>query len=99
MKVLYSLVCRLRTLYALVQGMAAVVSRGWAAVPPAQLLLLGCGLCIALRVLIPSPSGRERQFSFLDRCLSVAAVASVVGLTASGVTDSCALVGRFVLGL
>ena len=43
MRALYSLVCRLRTLYALAQGTVTLVLDGWAALSPAQLLLLGCG--------------------------------------------------------
>ena len=47
MRALYSLVCRLRTLSALAQGTVTLVLDGWAALSPAQLLLLGCGLGIA----------------------------------------------------
>lgn len=99
MKALYSLVCRLRTFYALAQGMATLVFEGWAALAPAQWLLLACGFGIAFRVLVPSPArAGGGAHAAVDRLLSVLAGVSVVGLTALGSAGPCATVGRLILG-
>ena len=101
MKALYSHICRLRTLCALVEGMVAFVSEGWAALAPAQLLLLGCELCILLRVVIPSPpSGWQgKRVACLDLFLSGAAAVSFFTLTMAGFVDFGLLLGGLALGV
>jgi hypothetical protein len=100
MRALYSLVCRLRTLRALMQGMVTLAFEGSAALSPVQLTLLACGVCLVLRTVVPSPpSDRRGRVPFLDPLLSVTAAASVVVLTTAGVADSGLLLGRLMLGV
>ena len=44
MKALYSLLCHVRTLRALAQGIVTLACGGWVVLTPTQLLVLGCGL-------------------------------------------------------
>jgi hypothetical protein len=88
---LYSLACRVRTLYALLHGVVTLVQGGWTALTPAQLLVPGLVLCIVLRALIPSASSaRLRPVAFMDRLLDAVSAASAIGLTVAGVADSFA---------
>ncbi len=100
MRALYSLVSRARTVCALGQTTMTFVRTGPSALTPVQLFLLGCGLCLILRMLVPSPplSGSNRAI-FLDRLCSLIAAAAVIALTATDTTGSCVLVGRLALGL
>lgn len=100
MRALYALVCRLRTLYALTQGTITLALDGPTALPPAQWLLLGCGLGLALRVVVPSPpSAGGTLRPSVDRLLSFLAAVSVVGLAAIGMAGPCLLVGKLILSL
>jgi len=100
MRALYSLVCRLRTIHALTQGIVSLAREGWAAATPVQLLVLACGLAIALRVLVPSPSPEGGQTRVrMDRLLSMAAAAAIIGLSASEIAGSCLCLGSLVLRL
>ncbi len=99
MRALYSLVCRLRTLYALAQGMITLAFDGWTAVTPGQFVVLGCGLCVLVRILVPPPPGPNGPWVWTDRTLSTTAAASIIGLTASEIAGVCRFVGRLTLGL
>jgi len=98
MRALYSLVRRLRTVHALAQGMVSLAREGWAAATPVQLLMLAFGLAIALRVLVPSPAAGQMR-DRVDRLLSMAAAAAIIGLCASEMADTCISLGGVVLGL
>ncbi len=88
---LYSLVCRLRTLYALVYGVATFAQGGWSALPPTQLPVLALVLCLLLRVLIPSaPSIRRGPVALAEHLLDGVSAAAVVGLKAADVAGFCA---------
>jgi len=95
---LYSLVCRLRTLYALFHGVATFAQGGWAALLPTQVPSLGLAFCILVRVLLPAlPSSRCRPVALLDRIVTVLAAVSTGGLAAVNLADSCAFFARLVL--
>lgn len=99
MRALYSLISRLRTLHALSQGMVTLAVHGWPAVTQVQLLILACDLGVVLRIVIPSPSAaRGKTRARIDRLLSIAAAASIIGLAASEIVESCVYVGRIALG-
>ena len=100
MRALYSLVCRARTVCALGQAMVTFARAGPSALAPIQLLVLGCGFCLIIRVLVPSPppSGSRRAV-LLDRLCSVMAAAAAVGLTATDTVGSFVLLGRLPLGV
>jgi len=98
MRALYSLVRRLRTVHALAQGMVSLAREGWAAATPVQLLMLAFGLAVALRVLVPSPTPGQMR-DRMDRLLSMAAAAAIIGLCASEMADTCISLGGVVLGL
>lgn len=94
MRALYSLVSRARTLCALGQALVTFARAGPSALAPMQLLVLGCGLCLLIAMLVPSsPSGSRRPI-FLDRLCRVMAAAAVIGLAVSDAVGSCALLGR-----
>ncbi|MBP7053888.1 MAG: hypothetical protein KBE65_22980 [Phycisphaerae bacterium] len=101
MRALYSLVCRVRTLCALTQGMVTLAIDGWAALAPVQLMLLGCGLCLLLRIVVPSPPSDRRRggIALLDPLLSGMAAGSIVVLTTAGFADSGLLFARLAMGL
>jgi len=100
MKALYSLFCHARTVCALVRGIVTFACGGWAALMPAQLLVLGCGLCLVLRILVPSPPpGARKQAAFLDVFLSGMAAASVLAIGVTGIVDSGLFLGGLMLGL
>jgi hypothetical protein len=81
MRALYSLVCHLRTVCAMAQGVLTLTFDGWAALTAAQFLVLGCGLCIVLRILVPSPSASAaRPLILASHLLSTVTAVSVVGL-------------------
>jgi len=98
MRALYSLISRARTVCALWQAMVTLALDGWSALSLVQLLVLGCGLCIILRTLVPSPPCGSRRTVFMDHVCSLIAAASVIGLT---VTDAvgCAFISRLTLGV
>ena len=100
MRALYSLVSHARTVCALGQTMATFVRAGPSALTPVQLLLLGCGLCIILRMLVPSPppSGGNRAI-FLDRLCNLVAAAAIIGLTVADTAGSWASVAGRALGM
>jgi len=94
MRALYSLVCHARTLYALAQGIVTLSYDGWAVLTPTQLLVLACGLVLALRVLVPSPPpGAGKRAVFLDQLLSGMAAAFVVAVGVTGIADSALVLG------
>jgi hypothetical protein len=99
MRALYSLISRARTVCALGQAMMTFARAGPSALASIQLLVLGCGLCLFIGMLIPSPppSG-SRRVIFLDRLCSVMAAAAVMGLAVTDAVGSCVLVGRLALG-
>ncbi len=97
MRALYSLLSRLRLLYALVQGMVVLLHAGWAALAPMQLVTLGCVLCIALRVLAPAPSARRGLTVLADHLLSRVSAASVGTLQVAGIVGFCASCVELVL--
>jgi hypothetical protein len=98
MRALYSLLSRLRTLYALAQGIVAFAHTGWAALTPLQLLTAGLVLCILLRVLTPSPSPARRGPAVrADHLLNGLSAASVVTLHAVGVAAFCASCVRLLV--
>jgi len=100
MRALYSRVCHLRTLCALGRGMVTLTLDGWTALAPSQLLVLGCGLCIVLRTVIPSPRANDgRRVAFLDALVSVMAAVAVVLLTTAGILDVAWSLGAVVLRL
>jgi hypothetical protein len=100
MRALYALVSRTRTLCALWQAVATFARAGPAALAPGQLLVLGCGLCLLLRMLAPSPppSGSRRAILLDGLCRGMAA-AAVLGLTATDTVGSCVLLARLTLGV
>ncbi len=99
MRALYSLVSRARTLCALGQATVTFARAGPSALAPLQLLVLGCGLCLLLAILVPSsPSGSSRAI-FLDRLCRVMAAAAVIGLAVTDAVGSCVLLGRLTLGV
>jgi hypothetical protein len=81
--------------------MAALALDGWATLTPAQLMLLGCGLCLLLRIVVPSAAsdGRRGGIALLDPLLSGIAAASIVVLTTAGLADSGLFLARLALGL
>ena len=99
MRALYSLVSHARTVCALGQAMATFARDGPSALVPMQLLVLGCGLCLLIAMLVPSPppSGSRRAI-FLDRLCGLMAAAAVMGLVVSDAVDSCILLRRLALG-
>lgn len=99
MKVLCSLVSRARTVCAFLQAAVAFARGGLASLTPVQLLVLGCGLCIAVRILLPSPmsSGGKRAVA-MDRLCSVIAAAAVIGLAVADAVGCCLILGRLTLG-
>ena len=98
MRALYSLVSRARTVCALGQAVVTFARAGPSALTPVQLLVLGCGLCLLVTMLVPSPppSG-SRRVIFVDRLCRVMAAAAVIGLTASDIVGSCLFLGRVTL--
>ncbi len=97
MRALYSLFSRARTVCALWQAMVTLALRGWASLTPIQLLVLGCGLCIILRMLVPSPPVSGRKWAvFMDRLCSLVAAVSVIGLTVTDAVGSCVFIERLV---
>ena len=91
MRALYSLLTRLRTLYALAQGIVAFVQTGRVALTPVQLLTLAFVLCIVLRVLTPGPpSARPRLTAIMDRVVTIVAAVSAAGLAAVSFAGACA---------
>ncbi len=99
MRALYSLVSRARTVCALGQAMVTFVRAGPSALAPVQLLVLGCGLCILISMLAPSPppSGSRRAVLQGRLCGVIAAVA-VIALTTSDAVGSFVLLARLALG-
>jgi len=62
--------------------------------------MLACALAIALRVLVPSPAPEGgHAWARVDRLLSMAAAAAIIGLCASEMADTCISLGGVVLGL
>jgi hypothetical protein len=100
MRALYSLVSRARTVCALGQALATFARAGPAALVPMQLLVLGCGLCLLVTMLVPSPppSGSGRVI-FTDRLCSVMAAAAVMGLALADAVGPCAWLVRLALGV
>ncbi len=100
MRALYSLISRARTVCALGQAMATFARAGPSALAPIQLLVLGCGVCLLITTLVPSPppSGGRRAV-FLDRLCRVMAAAAVIGLTVTDTVGSLAWLGRLPLGV
>ena len=100
MRALYSLVSRARTVYALGQTLVTLARAGPSALAPMQLLVLGCGLCLLVTVLVPSPppSGGRRAI-LLDRLCGVMAAAAALGLAAGDAVRSLVLLGRLTLGV
>jgi hypothetical protein len=89
---------RLRTLYALAQGIVAFEQTGWSALTPVQLLTAGLVLCIVLRVLTPSPSpARRGPGARADHLFNGLTAASVVVLQATGVAAFCAACVRWLV--
>ena len=100
MKALYSLLCHARTVCALVRGIVTLAYGGWAALMPTQLLVLGCGLCLVLRILVPSPPpGARQRAAFLDVFLNGMAAGSVLAIGVTGIVDSGLLLGHLTLGM
>lgn len=92
MRALYSLVSRARTVCALGQAIVTFVRAGPFALATGELLVLGCGLCLVISMLVPSPPpSASRRAVFADRLCRVVAAAAVVGLA---ITDA---VGAWVL--
>ncbi len=100
MRALYFLVSCVRTVCALGQAMATFARAGPSALAPMQLLVLGCGLCLIVTMLVPSPppSGSTRAV-FMDRLCSVMAAVAVIGLAVSDAAGSCVFIGRLTLGV
>ncbi len=100
MRALYSLVSRARTVCALGQTTMTFVRTGPSALTPVQLFLLGCGLCLILRMLVPSPplSGSNRAI-FLDRLCNLIAAAAITSLTVADTAGSWVSVARLALGM
>ena len=67
--------------------------------PYSKLLILGCGICLIVRILVPSPpSSGSRQAIFLDRLFSVIAAVALIGLAVTDAALDCVLLGRFAVG-
>jgi hypothetical protein len=99
MRALYSLLSRARTVCALSQAAATCAYGGWTALSPVQLLVLGCGLCILIRMLAPSPSTSGRKCVVLaDHLCSLIAAGAVIGLAAIDAADSWGFIAGLVLG-
>jgi hypothetical protein len=99
MRALYSLVSRARTVCALGQAMVTFVRAGPSALAPVQLLILGCGLCILVSMLVPSPpSSGSRRVVLLGRLSAVIAAAAVIALTTNDAVDSFAWLAKLALG-
>lgn len=98
MRALYSLVSHARTVCALGQAMATFARDGPSALALMQLLVLGCGLCLLIAMLVPSPSRGSRRAVLLDRLCGVMAAAAVMGLVVSDAVDSCILLRKLALG-
>jgi hypothetical protein len=96
---MYSLICRLRTLHAMAQGTITLAFEGWTAVTPGQFVVLGCGLCLLVRILVPSPFASRGAWTRVDRTISTIAAMAIIGLAASDIAFACMLVGRLTLGL
>ena len=100
MRALYSLITHARTVCALGQAVVTFVRAGPSALAPLQLLALGCGLCLLIAGLVPSPrSSASRRAVFLDRLCGVIAAVAVIGLAAIDTIGSCVFLGRFTLGV
>ncbi len=99
MRALGSLVSRARTVCALGQAAVTFARAGPSALAPLQLLVLGCGLCLLITMLVPSPppSGSRRAI-FTDRVCRVTAAAAVIGLTVADAAGSFVFLGRLTLG-
>lgn len=99
MRALYSLLSYGRTLYALGQAAVTFVRTGPSGLAPAQLLVLSCGVCILLTLVILSvlPVSNRRGV-FLDSLCGVVAAGAVVGLAATDVVGSCVFLGRIMFG-
>ena len=97
MRALYSLIAHARTLCALVQAMVTFACAGPSALAPVQLLVLGCGLCVIIRMLAPSASPGRRQAIFMDRLCSVIAAVAVIGLIVTDAVGSCVFLGRVTI--
>ena len=99
MRALYSLVSRARTVCALGQAMVTFVRAGPSALAPVQLLVLGCGICILVSMLVPSPpSSGSRWAVLLGRLCGVSAAVAVIGLTISDAVGSFVSLARLALG-
>jgi hypothetical protein len=99
MRALYSLVSRARTVCALGQALVTFARAGPSALAPMQLLVLGCGLCLLIPILVPSLSRGSRRAVLLDRLCGGMAAAAVIGLAVSNAVGSCVLLGRLTLGV
>ncbi len=99
MRALYSLISRARTVCALGQTLVTFARDGPSALAPLQLLVLGCGLCLLITMLVPSPPSRSRGTIFLDRLCGVMAAAAVIGLAVTDAVGSCALLDRLTPGV
>jgi hypothetical protein len=99
MRALYSFIARARTIYALGQTAVTFVMAGPFALAPVQLLFLGCGLCLILGMLAPTPSPGDRRAILLDRLCSVMAAGGVIGLIFSDAVSACLFLGRLALGV
>ncbi len=98
MRALYSLVSRACTLCALGQATVTFARAGPSALAPLQLLVLGCGLCLLITMLVPSPppSGNRRAV-FVDRLCRGMAAAAVMGLAVADAVGFGVLLGRLTL--
>ena len=96
MRALYSLVSRARTVCALGQAAVALARAGPSALASMQLLILGCGFCLVIAMLVPSG---HRRATFVDRLCSVMAAAAVIGLAITDIASSCVVLGRLTLGV
>ena len=99
MRALYSLISRARTFCALTQALVTLTRHGWAALAPTQVLLVGCGLCIIVRMLVPSPASGHKAGVLMDFLCSLLAVAALIALAVSDAVGSCILLGRLALGV
>lgn len=99
MRALYSLVSRVRAVCALGQAMVTFVRAGPLALAPMQLLVLGCGLCFLIAMLLPSAPSGGRRAIVLERLCGVMAAAAVIGLTVAGAVGFCVFLGRLALGV
>ena len=88
------------TVCALGQAMATFARAGPSALTPVQLLVLGCGLCLLVTMLAPSPpSSGSRRAVLLDRLGRVMAAAAALGLTVSDAAGCFVWLGRLPLGV